>query len=66
MADKKQDYSQKEIKELEKILKEKEKEFLDAKTEVAQRKNKNVHTTTKIRKEIARIKTAITTKQLKV
>jgi ribosomal protein L29 len=66
MADKKAGYNQKEITELAKILKDKEKELLDVKVSIAQRKNKDVHLPKKIRREIARVKTALRTKSLSV
>jgi len=66
MTKSKINYHQKELKELLKILKEKESATLEARIEIKQRKSKNVHTISKIRKEIARIKTAIRAKELKV
>ncbi|OGY24182.1 MAG: 50S ribosomal protein L29 [Candidatus Woykebacteria bacterium RBG_13_40_15] len=66
MTKKDTDYNQKEIGELNKMLEEKDKELLESRQSLAQRKLKNVHEPTKIRCEIARIKTALTRKELGV
>ena len=66
MAEKRVDYNSKEQAELAKILKEKEKELLDAKVAAAQRKTKDVHQPAKIRREIARVKTVLQAKTLGV
>jgi ribosomal protein L29 len=64
MTEKRVDYNQKEPEELEKILADKEKELLEAKIAATQRKAKDVHLPTKIRREIARVKTALQAKSL--
>lgn len=65
MAEKKKDnYNKKEVKELIKILDEKEKKMVDAKMDFAKRKIKDVHLPRKYRKEIASIKTALRSKEL--
>ncbi|OGY21916.1 MAG: 50S ribosomal protein L29 [Candidatus Woykebacteria bacterium GWB1_45_5] len=66
MADKKTNYNQKEKTELIKILKDKEKDLLEAKVAMAQRKTKDVHLPSKIRHEIAKVKTALHAKSLGV
>ncbi len=66
MAEKsKEDYNKKEVKDLIKILREKEKKYFDARIEFSQRKIKDVHVSRKIRKEVARIKTTLQLKKLK-
>lgn len=66
MAKEKTEYNQKEINELQKILEEKEKDFFEARQSLAQRKLKDVHTLSKIRHEIARVKTALARKKMGV
>lgn len=64
MAKSKLSYNQKEARELKKILGEKEKELLGATMDFSQGKIKDVHVRTKLRREIARIKTAVGIKEL--
>lgn len=59
-------YNQKEAGELTKLLAEKEKQLLGAKMDTAQGKTKDVHVSRKIRGEIAKIKTALRSKELEV
>jgi len=66
MAEKRVDYNQKEPEELAKILAEKEKELLEARISAAQRKTKDVHVPTKIRREIARVAGARQAKKLRI
>ncbi|OGY26005.1 MAG: 50S ribosomal protein L29 [Candidatus Woykebacteria bacterium RBG_16_44_10] len=62
MTNKRTDYNQKEVAELAKILGDKEKELLDTKVSIAQRKTKDIHLPGKIRREIARVKSALRNK----
>ncbi len=64
IARKKEDYSKKEAKELIKNVEEKEKQLLEATISIVQGKTKNTHSSRNIRREIARIKTAIRLKRL--
>lgn len=59
-------YNQKETGELIKLLEEKERELLGAKMNTTQGKTKDVHASRKIRGEIAKIKTAMRSKELEV
>jgi len=59
-------YNQKESGELGKLLEEKERKLLEAKMDPSQGKTKDVHASIKIRREIAKIKTAIRIKELEV
>lgn len=63
---KKISYSERTLKDLAEELKEKEKGLLDTKIEVSTRKIKNVHAIGKIKKEIARIRTAIAARRPEV
>jgi ribosomal protein L29 len=60
----KETYIKKETSELQKILKEKEKKLFEENTNFAQRKVKDVHLPRKIRKEIAKVKTALQVREL--
>lgn len=62
MAKEKDFYNRKEHKELMKILKEKEKNLMDAKIDVATGKAKDVHKRGNLKREIAKIKTALSMK----
>lgn len=64
IAKKTEEYNKKESGELSKALKEKEKQLMEANMSAAQGKIKNVHSSRNIRKEIARIKTAIKFKSI--
>lgn len=63
---KKADYNEKESKDLIKTLNEKESKLLKTNILVAQGKIKNVHESRAIRKDVARIKTALRLKELEV
>lgn len=63
---KKADYNEKESKDLIKTLGEKESKLLETSMLVAQGKTKNVHESKAIRKDIARIRTALRLKELEV
>ena len=65
IARKKINYNEKESKDLATALKEKEEKLLQVGIAIVQGKVKNVHETRKIRKEIARIKTALRVRQLR-
>ncbi len=64
IARKKEEYSKKEAEDLIKNLEEKEKQLLEANMSIVQGKTKNIHSSRNIRREIARIKTAIKSKRL--
>ena len=64
MAKAKTNYNKKEIIELTKVISEKRKQLLDSDMKLAQGKTKDVHSSHKIRTEIARIKTAINKNEL--
>ncbi|MDP2720882.1 MAG: 50S ribosomal protein L29 [bacterium] len=66
ISKKKTNFKTKEKKELTKELVEKEKQLLEAKIAFTQQKVKDVHTSRKIRKEIAQIKTFLREKELGV
>ncbi|HEX7456284.1 MAG TPA: 50S ribosomal protein L29 [Candidatus Nanoarchaeia archaeon] len=66
LARKKVDYNQKEQKELLKLLSEKEKEFLEVSMSAAQGKIKDTHVARKLRKEIAKVKTALRIREMGV
>jgi len=57
-------YNQKEVGELTKLLEEKERKILGAKMDYAQGKTKDAHVGLKLRREIAKIKTALRAKEL--
>jgi len=63
MAKKDVDYNQKDFKELSTLLDEKEKQLIESSMGLAERKTKDLHDALKIRREIARIKTAVTRKK---
>jgi ribosomal protein L29 len=65
IARKKEDLNKKEIKELLKMLAEKEKQLMNTNMSLAQGKTKNLHSRRNIRKQIARIKTAARSINLK-
>ena len=64
MAKAKTNYNKKDVSELLKAFSEKEKQLLDTNMSLAQGKTKDVHSARMIRMEIARIKTAIKSKEL--
>lgn len=64
MAKAKTNYNKKDASELLKAFSEKEKQLLDTNMSISQGKTKNVHAARMIRVEIARIKTAIKSKEL--
>lgn len=64
MPKSKTNYNKKEISELSKGIAEKRKQLLDSDMSLAQGKTKDVHTSRKIRIEIARIKTAMRKNEL--
>ena len=64
-AGRKMNYNEKEPKDLVTALKEKEEKLLQTDIAVVQGKLKNVHEKRKTLKEIARIKTAIRSKELR-
>ncbi|OGY27122.1 MAG: 50S ribosomal protein L29 [Candidatus Woykebacteria bacterium RBG_19FT_COMBO_43_10] len=64
-ARKKMSYNEKEPKDLVAVLKEKEEKLLQTDIAVVQGKLKNVHEKRKILKEIARIKTALRSKEVR-
>jgi ribosomal protein L29 len=64
IARKKEEYNKKEKGELVKALEEKEKQLMEVNMSAAQGKIKNVRSSRNIRKEIARIKTAIKFKSI--
>lgn len=64
IARKNEEYNKKERGELGKALNEKEKQLMEVNMSVAQGKIKNVRSSRNIRKEIARIKTAIKFKSI--
>ena len=64
-ARKKMSYNEKEPKDLVAALKEKEEKLLQTDIAVVQGKLKNVHEKRKILKDIARIKTALRSKEVR-
>lgn len=64
MAKEKSNYNEKDIKELLKVMVDKEKQLLDTNMSTATGKIKDVHASRKIRIEIAKIKTALKIKDL--
>jgi len=64
LSQKKTNYNQKDNQELFKVLQNKEKELLETGISIAQNKTKNFHAANIIRKDIARIKTAMRLKKL--
>ena len=64
MARKNEALNEKSIKDLLKLTADNEKKLLDIKMELAQGKTKNTHSGQKIRKEIARVKTALKEREL--
>jgi len=64
MAKPKTNYNKKELVELTKGIAEKRKQLLDSDMSLAQGKTKDVHSSLKIRTEIARIKTAMKKNEL--
>ena len=64
MAKTKTNYNKKATSELLKVFSEKEKQLLDTNMSLTQGKIKDVHSRRKIKIEIARIKTALKSKEL--
>ena len=65
IAKQRTNYNEKELKDLMTALKEKEEKLLQTGIAIVRGKVKNVHETRKIRKEIAKIKTALRARQLR-